>query len=407
MLNPFLLTALFFLFAAILAALDAAFTSFTLLPWFAGMPWLRVHFITLGVATEVAFGLLPPLLAARNSRPAPATNWPAYLLLNTGLLLLVGGIPSINGVLINTGGTLIFLAVLVLLFELWQLQPRAGERAPGRQRTTGSGRFYAMALSFLLLGIIIGSGLWFGWLAVLQIGVPKEAHIHANSWGFASLLFAGLLIDLSPQLAGRPLASERTLRFIFWAMSIGAAGLVAGPWLSGALWVLVPGLVLHIAATVTLLVSLARATRAGQLLTTAGAWHLLLSYIWILLPVLVAPLILLNVAGVPGADVEATAPQALVYGWMLQFSYAVVPWALQRWLQPNEPAMLGGSWLSLILVNGGSLLIWVAIFLEPSRALLNGVAYLLLTVSLLAVAWPTGVAVATAVRRWEERMVAQ
>ena len=119
MLNPFLLTALFFLFAAILAALDAAFTSFTLLPWFAGMPWLRVHFITLGVATEAAFGLLPPLLAARNNRPAPATNWPAYLLLNTGLLLLVGGIPSINGVLINTGGTLIFLAVVVLLLELW------------------------------------------------------------------------------------------------------------------------------------------------------------------------------------------------------------------------------------------------------------------------------------------------
>ena len=51
MLNPFLLMAVFYLIVAIVAAADAALTSFTLLPWFAGLPWLRVHFITLGVFT--------------------------------------------------------------------------------------------------------------------------------------------------------------------------------------------------------------------------------------------------------------------------------------------------------------------------------------------------------------------
>ena len=63
MLNPFLLMAVFYLIVAIVAAVDAALTSFTLLPWFVGLPWLRVHFITLGVFTEAAFGVLPAFVA--------------------------------------------------------------------------------------------------------------------------------------------------------------------------------------------------------------------------------------------------------------------------------------------------------------------------------------------------------
>ena len=68
MLNPFLLMAVFYLIVAIVAAVDAALTSFTLLPWFVGLPWLRVHFITLGVFTEAAFGVLPAFVAG--STPA-------------------------------------------------------------------------------------------------------------------------------------------------------------------------------------------------------------------------------------------------------------------------------------------------------------------------------------------------
>jgi hypothetical protein len=52
----FLMTALFMGMAALMAA-DAALTSFTLLPWFNGLRWLRVHFITLGAVTEALFGL--------------------------------------------------------------------------------------------------------------------------------------------------------------------------------------------------------------------------------------------------------------------------------------------------------------------------------------------------------------
>lgn len=397
MLNPFLLTAVFYLIVAILASVDAALTGFSLLPWFAGLPWLRVHFVTLGVLTQAAFGALPLFQAARRAVPAPAARWDIWLLLNVGLVLLLAGIPSVNAPLIVAGGTLVFAATLLLIGQLRGL-------GAGRAAATGSLKFYATGLVFLLVGILIGTGLWVGWSEPLRIGVPKEAHIHANSWGFAAFVFAGLLIDLLPPLTGAPLASKRSLDAIFWGMMLGAAGLVAGPWLGGYLPVLVPGLALHLAATVWLLVALWGALRRHGLFASAGAWHLLVSYFWILLPVVVAPFILLGVPGIPGADVEATAPQALVYGWMLQFLYATLPYFVARWLLGDERARLGGNRLSFAAVNLGSLLIWVSIFALEMRAPLHATAYLLLGVSAAAAAWEAAAITLSALRRAEQRL---
>lgn len=425
MLNPFLLMAVFYLIVAIVAAADAALTGFTLLPWFVGLPWLRVHFITLGVLTEAAFGVLPNFVAARRGAAPPATRWEIWLALNAGLVVLLAGIPSINAALIVTGGTLVFVAVLLLIGQLRGLG--AGQ---GAGPSTGSLKFYVAGLIYLLVGILIGTGLWVGWSEPLCIGVPKEAHIHANSWGFASLVFAGLLIDLLPQLTGAPLASRRVVDAIFWGMTLGALGLVAGPWLGGMLAVTAPGLVLHIAATAALVVVLVHALRRGGLLkgrrgvpvahapgsdapgsdapvahapgsVAPGAWHLVVSYVWILLPVLVAPLIILEAPGIVGPDVEGTAPQALVYGWMLQFLYAAVPFFAARWLLHDGKARLGGNWLSFAAVNLGSATIWASIFLADYRSPLQGIAYVLLGVSLVAAAWEAGMIALAALRRAE------
>lgn len=398
MLNPFLLMAVFYLIVAIVAAADAALTSFNLLPWFVGLPWLRAHFITLGVLTETVFGVLPGFVAARRGAATPATRWDIWLILNAGLIVLLAGLPSVNGALIITGGTLIFTAVTLLIFQLRSL-------GAGHSEGTGSLKFYIAGASYLLVGILIGTGLWVGWSEPLRIGVPKEAHIHANSWGFASLVFAGLVIDLLPALTGKALAARRTLAFIFWAMATGALGLVLGPWLSGNLYVTVPGLLLHIGATIWLLAALVQALRRSGLFASAGAWHIVVSYTWILLPVLVAPLIILGVYGIPGADIEATAPQALIYGWMLQFLYAAVPYFTARWLLRDEHARLGGNWLSLITVNLGSALIWASIFLVELRSPIHAVAYVLFVVSLLAAAWETG-AITLAALRQEEKNAA-
>lgn len=395
MLNPFLLMAAFYLVVAIVAVLDATLTSLNLIPWFVGLPWLRVHFVTLGVLTQVAFGVLPAFVAGRRGAAAPATRWDIWLLLNAGLVVLLAGMPSVNATLIIVGGALIFTAVTLLILHVRSI---GGGQAQG----SGSLKFYLTGLVYLLVGIIIGTGLWVGWSEPLRIGVPKEAHIHANSWGFAALVFAGLLVDLLPALTGKPLAGRRAINAIFWAMSLGALGLVLGPWLGGNLVVTVPGLLLHIGATAALLILLARSLRGAGLYARAGAWHLSLSYMWILLPVMMAPLIILKVANVPGVDIEATAPQALIYGWMLQFLYAVTPYFAARWLLRDPAARLGGNWLSLVTVNLGSVLIWASIFLAGVRGPLHATAYVLLGVSLVAAAWETGVITLAALRRAEQ-----
>jgi cytochrome c oxidase cbb3-type subunit I len=379
MANPYFLMALLYLFVAVLAALDASLVSFQLLPWFNGLRWLRVHFITLGILTEVAFGVMPILAATRLQLPIPKIRWDIWLTLNIGLVLLVAGIPIINQTLILAGGTLIFLATMLLMVQLWQM------RAQGAQPAGEGRKFYATGLAYLLLGILVGTGLWLGWSGPLRIQIPIEVHIHANNWGFLSLVFAGLLIDVIPQVTGRPLASTRSLRTIFWMMTLGALGLVIGPWLGGSLWAVVPGLLLHLSATIWVVAAAARALFAARLASQPGTWHLITAYVWILAPVMVAPLIILGRPGFPGAGIEATAPQALIYGWVLQFSYALIPYFVRRFFLHETQPPMGGSWLSLFTVHAGSALVWASIFIVPYRDLLHGAGYAFYVISLLPI----------------------
>jgi hypothetical protein len=86
---------------------------------------------------------------------------------------------------------------------------------------------------------------------------------------------------------------------------------------------------------------------------------------------------------------------------MLQFLYAIVPYAVARWLLRDPAARLGGNWLSLGAVNLGSLLIWLSIFWEAWRSPLHALGYILLLLSLLAAAWQTGALTLLALRRAE------
>jgi hypothetical protein len=370
---PYLITILLYVLVALLVAADTALASLGLVGPFSALRWVRVHFITLGIISQAIFGLLPWLVSALSNRSRPAMSWSTWLSLNVGLVLLAAGFPSANQVMIFTGGTLIFTAATLLFWQLWQVR---GGQAPD------SLKFYLTGLFYLLVGIIIGTGLWLNWSEYLYIQVPLEAHIHANSWGFMSLVFAGLLVDFIPMITGRPLGSKNQVSLSYWGMTLGAFGLVLGPWLGGSLPPTVTGLVLHLGATIWLLGLMLSALKASGKLSGAGGWHLVSSYLWILAPVLVAPFIILGF--LDGGPIESTAPQPLIYGWVLQFGIALIPYITRRYFLKEENAPLGGCWGSLAAATLGSALVWTSIFiLPPARSVLYGLGFALYALALI------------------------
>jgi cytochrome c oxidase cbb3-type subunit 1 len=370
--GPYLLTTLLYVLVALLAAVDASLVSVNLAGPFVALRWVRVHFITLGIISQFIFGLLPGIIASRSKKTPPPMRWDIWLALNVGLIALVAGFSGANRPMILAGGTFVFAAATLLFIQLWQVR---GDAAPA------SLKFYITGVLYLLIGIIIGTGLWLNWSKALHIKIPLEVHIHANSWGFMSLVFAGLLVDFVPVITSRPIGSQRSISFIYWGMTLGAFGLVLGPWIGGSLPPTVAGLVLHLSATIWLLVSLIRSFNKSGKLKMAGAWHLIASYLWILAPVLVAPLILLGL--LDGGPIESTAPQALIYGWVLQFGIALVPYISRRYLLKEENPPLGGCWGSLAAATIGSILVWFSIFMPPIHGLLYGLGFALYAVAMI------------------------
>lgn len=76
------------------------------------------------------------------------------------------GIPLINATLILAGGTLVFIAASLLWLQLTGLPSKTSSIG------TSAGRnFYLAGLGYLLVGIIVGTGLWLGWGQALNIAV--------------------------------------------------------------------------------------------------------------------------------------------------------------------------------------------------------------------------------------------
>jgi len=373
-----------FLLAAIFAALEASFSSWHILPWFNGMVWLRIHFITIGVMTQIIFGVTPILTAKHYHLPRPKMRWDIWGLLNVGILLLLIGIPLVNKTPIIAGGTLIFIATALLLIQLARMRAVSGQSGgPHNGR-----KFYISGLFFLLIGVLVGTGFFTGWSGPLGIaGDAGEVHIHANNWGFLSLIFAGLFVDLYGTWTKRPLASQRAIIPIFWMMTLGALALVLSPWLANQTLAAI-GAFLHTSSTIWLLVLAIKPLWGDKTAWTPGIAHLLASYFWLFAPLSMAPFVIFGIEGVmPAKALETTTPQALIYGWVLQFGYAILPYFYQRYFLGDEKAQLGGTWLTFALVNLGSVFLWASILIEPLRSPLHGAAYMLWILSILPIAY--------------------
>lgn len=379
---PYLIMTFLYFIVAIVAALAAAFSIWNLSPWIHGTVWLRVHFITLGVLTQLLFGVMPILTAKTHNLPRPKIRWDIWLLLNAGIVLLLIGIPPTNKVPIIAGGTLVFTAAIFLLTQL------VGMRAKSEKvLAVNEGRkFYIAGLFFFLIGILVGTGIFPRWEEALGIvGDITEIHIHANNWGFMSLVFIGFFVDLYPKWAKRPLHNPKAITPIFWMMSAGAMSLILSPWLASTTLAGI-GAFLHTFANIWLLVIAIKPLRGDKPAWTAGMAQILVSYFWLFAPLSMAPFVIFGIESVLPADLlSLTTPQALIYGWLLQFGYAVVPYFFQRFFVNEEPAELGGTWFSFWLVNAGAILLWLSIFIEPVRGLLHGGAYILWMASFIPV----------------------
>ena len=369
MFNPYYLMAFLYASMAALIALDASLTSLNLLSFFNGLRWLRVHFIAVGMLAGVVFGLLPVLAASRSGKPGPGVRWDIWLTFNTGLLALLIGIPLNNTALIYAGGILTFAAALLLIGQLIKIYGNH-TRSQGTERM-----FYLAGVSYLLLGIVVGTGLLPGWdVSLLRIASPKELHVHANTWGFLALVFAGLLVAMYPRFAGHRFAWQRSTGSIFWLLALGALSLVIGPWIGNMLFS-ASGVILNFIATVLLFLNITIPLRSERGAWTPGMVHIVASYLWFLALALTAPFI---------PAVESVASQMLVYGWILQFGYALIPYLFTSRAFPGEPARLGGNWLSVIAVNIGVIFLGASTLVGAS-GLLSGIAYVLWALSLLPI----------------------
>ena len=372
--HPYLLMSLLYLSLVALAALASILTGLEIIPLFGSLKWLRVHLVTLGALTEIIFGLAPILVASIRKLPRPrsAMRWDIWLSLNAGLVLLLIGIPTITRTLIVTGGTLVGIATVLLIKQLIDL--RLAQDSSKNAGIEGR-KFYITGLSYLILGGLVGTGLWLGWSEVLHIASPIEVHVHTNLWGFAAIILAGLLVDLYPSFANRPLAWPRSIPWIYWSMALGALGLISGPWLNVSIFTVV-GLILHTLGSILLLVIVIKPLLGDRRAWTPGMLHLLTSYVWFFIPVVVAPLIVASATDFPVQEISGSGGPILIFGWILQFGYALVPYLFTRFFEPNKPARLGGTRLSLVTVHLGGILFWVSLFfpnVEPvSRALAYG-----------------------------------
>ncbi len=379
MLNPHLVMVVFYLSLAAAATLGAGLISAGLLPAFAGLRWLRVHFITLGILTQVLFAALPWLTARQVGQPRPRIRWDVWLIYNAGLIALLVGIPLVSAAMMIAGGTLVFVAVLVLI---WQIQ---GLARAGSARCAISSRFYGAGLLYLLLGVFLGTGLWLDWASWLHLPAPKEVHVHSNLWGFGSLVLGGLLLDLRTRLA--PASSAVRAKWpavAFVLMVIGALGLVLGPWLEIRI-LDAGGVAIHTVGTLVLLVGMARGLRAAGRLRTPGSLQLLTPYAWQMVAVLMAPVVVFAAGTAAAGAIAGEGSLILTYGWLLGFAFALLPYLLEARLSPGREPELGGTWISLGAGHLGTVLYTASLFLVDYRGLLQTVAFMLWTLALLPI----------------------
>ncbi|WP_435348249.1 hypothetical protein [Haloarchaeobius sp. HRN-SO-5] len=394
--DPFLLVAALYLTVGALAVVGKLAVGVELLEPLPRLRWVMIHLVTIGGLTQALFGVLPHLVGSLDSsagRLSPRARWVQWIALNTGYPLVLFGMTTGSTLVAVAGATVVLFALALLLATVYRVSDGSGGQSLGR--------YYRVAPWFLVVGILAAFGMLLGIHGPGGYFGSIEAHVHANVWGFLALVVAATLLQLVPAMAGADLYASRLTRVTFWGLTVGTVGLVSGPWLAEHALTF-GGLAIYVVGTVALLANVVGTRRAGGCTKDARFGHVLGAYLWLVVPVPVAPFVLLFPSVVPGRVIEMAAINGLVFGWMLQLAMAFLPVVVTAFENGDgglvdvraavEASTDTASWLDVAGVNLGMVALWATAI--PA---LSGVAGALETVGfgLFAVAW-----VAFVVRLW-------
>jgi len=202
--------------------------------------WLGLHLALLGGVSQLVLGAGQFFVCAFLATDPPSRRLIAAQLLawNAGTLLVAVGVPTATGSLVDVGGVLIGVGLLLFAAALNGMQRRS------LQRARWAVRWYQACAGCLGLGALIGVLLARGtsWSAGSLLG----AHLALNLGGWLGMAIVGTLHTFFPSLTQTrlrfPVLQGPT--FVLWLLGVaqlafgaafGAQVLTASGWLSLAL----------------------------------------------------------------------------------------------------------------------------------------------------------------------------
>lgn len=310
--DPIHRTVVVFLWAGLLLGAYRGMIALGVLPPATWVSWSHVHYVTIGGFVLLLFGMLPRYLAWKLDQPSPSPifGWVTAFVVLAAFLTVWAGRVTGSVIAYDVGLIGLWTATAGLLGWLVHAVRRSDPTA-----RDGSVGLVLVATTSFLWGLTIAWGLYGqtlpapgGWLGL------REAHIHANAWGFVGLSVVAVLFDAYPRLAG---ATDHLLgrRSATALLALGIGPLIAGPWLGLARTVTALGLLLYAAGFGLYLRGLVVAYRAGSR-TGPGLW-ILLAHGWVAVPIVFAPVVIYGGLGVSPAVLEQAALHFFFLGWLL------------------------------------------------------------------------------------------
>lgn len=282
--------------------------------------WAALHLALAGAAT-VAIGTFMPHFSVTlaGTRPAPSGQRLASLgLLAAGALLAVLGITVLDGRWAGAGSAVMLAGLGIVAWHTY-----SPARDPLARRHTVVVLAYGLALAELAAGIVLAGLASMGVGAVAaEWAVLRAAHAWLTLFGAVSVTIFATLVYLAPTVLGARIRVSK-------ALAVGVAGILAGPLLATAGFVLeavpiaVTGTSITLAGALGQLGYAVDAYRRRGPFTTEHDWrrvaigHLVAGPAWFLAAVAVATGELLLGRPLAGWSIGVLAVP-MVAGWMLQ-----------------------------------------------------------------------------------------